>query len=144
VPSAPSSKLLYLDSSALVKLIVAERETPALLEFLAGWPNRVASALARVEVLRAVARSGASPAVRRRATRVLARVALIRVDDAVLSLAARVPPAELRTLDALHLATARSLDGLAGIVTYDLRLARAASRARLRAWSPGARATPGV
>jgi hypothetical protein len=136
VPIASRSSLLYLDSSALVKLIVAEPETPALLEFLASWPNRVSSALARVEVLRAVRRSGASPAVRRRATRVLARVALVRIDDAVLAAAARVPPSEVRTLDAIHLATARSLDDVAGIVSYDVRLGRAASRARLKVWSP--------
>jgi predicted nucleic acid-binding protein len=74
--------------------------------------------------------------VRRRATRVLARVALIRIDDPVLTAAARTAPPELRTLDAIHLATARSLDPLAGIVTYDARLARAASRARFKVWSP--------
>ena len=136
MPSASSSSLLYLDSSALVKLVVAEPETPALLEFLAGWPHRVSSALARVEVLRAVKRTGAGPAVRRRAARVLARVALIRIDEAVLAAASRVLPPELRTLDAIHVATARSLDDLAGIVTYDARLGRAASRARFKVWSP--------
>ncbi len=136
MPSASSSGLLYLDSSALVKLVVAEPETRALFEFLAGFPHRVSSALARVEVLRAVKRTGAGPAVVRRATRVLARVALIKIDDAVLAAAARVPPAELRTLDALHIATARSLDGLAGIVTYDARLSRAAARAHFKVWSP--------
>ena len=136
MPSAPRSSLLYLDSSALVKLVVAEPETAALLAFLAAWPHRVSSALARVEVLRAVKRAGAGPAVRGRATRVLARVALIRVDDPVLAAAARVPPPELRTLDAIHLATARSLDGLGGIVTYDARLGRAAGRARIKVWSP--------
>jgi hypothetical protein len=119
----------------LVKLVVAEPETTALLAFLAEWPHRVSSALARVEVLRAVKRAGAGPAVRSRATRVLARVALIRVDDPVLAAAARVPP-ELRTLDAIHLATARSLDGLAGVVTYDARFSRAAGRARIKVWSP--------
>ena len=139
MPSASRSDLLYLDSSALVKLVVAEPETPDLLQFLAGWPHRVSSALARVEVLRAVKRTGAGPAVRRRAARVVARVALIRIDDPVLAAAARVAPPELRTLDAIHLATARSLDGLAGIVTYDARLGRAASRARFKVWSPGQR-----
>jgi uncharacterized protein with PIN domain len=53
VPGASRSSLLYLDSSALVKLVVAEPETQALLEFLARWPHRVSSALARVELLRA-------------------------------------------------------------------------------------------
>jgi hypothetical protein len=136
VPSAPEARLLYLDSSALVKLVVAEPETTALLTFLAGWPHRVSSAVARVEVLRAVKRAGAGSAVRRRATRVLARVALIRIDDPVLAEAARVPPPELRTLHAIHLAAARSLDGLGGIVTYDARLGRAAGRARIKVWSP--------
>ena len=63
MPSASRSSLLYLDSSALVKLVVAEPETPALIEFLAGWPHRVSSVLARVEVLRAVKRATAGPAV---------------------------------------------------------------------------------
>lgn len=137
MPSAPRASLVYLDSSALVKLVVHEPETTALLEFLAGWPYRVSSALARVEVLRAVKRTGASPAVRRRAVRVLARVALIKIDDPVLSGAARIAPPGLRTLDAIHLATASSLEGLAGVVTYDARLGRAAARARFKVWSPG-------
>jgi predicted nucleic acid-binding protein len=84
-----------------------------------------------------VKRTRAGRAVRRRAARVLARVALIRIDDPVLAAAERVAPPELRTLDAIHLATARSLDGVAGIVTYDARLGRAASRIRFRVWSTG-------
>ena len=136
MPSVSREGLLYLDSSALVKLVVAEPETSALLAFLAAWPHRVSSALARVEVLRAVKRMGAGPVVRTRATRVLARVALVKIDDAVLAASARVAPSGLRTLDAIHLATARSLEELAGIVTYDRRLGRAASRMRLKVWSP--------
>jgi predicted nucleic acid-binding protein len=136
VPSASSTRLLYLDSSALVKLIVAEPETEALIGFLSAWPHRVSSALARVEVLRAVRRAKAAPTLARRAARVLARVALVRIDDPVLQQASRIAPPELRSLDAIHLATARSLDDLAGVVTYDTRLARAASRSRLRVFSP--------
>jgi predicted nucleic acid-binding protein len=136
VTNGSSSTLLYLDSSALVKLVVAEPETPALLEFLGKWPQRVSSALVRVEVLRAVKRIGASPAVHRRASRVLARLALVRIDDVVVAMAARIAPPELRTLDAIHVATARSIEGLGGIVSYDQRLGRAAARARLRVWSP--------
>jgi predicted nucleic acid-binding protein len=136
VPIASESDLLYLDSSALVKLIVAEAESPALITFLRVWPRRVSSALSRVEVLRAVGRANAGSVVRRRATQVLSRVALVRIDDGVLSAAARLAPRELRTLDALHIATARSLDDLAGVVTYDVRMARAARRARLKVWSP--------
>lgn len=136
MPSASEARLVYLDSSALVKLIVAEPETAALRAFLADWPQRVSSALARVEVLRATKRAGAPPSIRRRAARVLARVALVSIDEPVLATAVRLGPPELRTLDAIHLATARSLDAVAGIVTYDARLARAASRARLETWAP--------
>jgi uncharacterized protein len=71
-----------------------------------------------------------------RAARVLSRVALVRIDDSVLAAAARVRPPELRALDAIHVATARSLDGLAGVVTYDARLGRAAEQARIHVWSP--------
>jgi uncharacterized protein len=137
VPSvSKGGTLVYLDSSALVKLVVAEPETPALMAFLAQWPERVTSSLARVEVLRAVKRTKAGAPVRRRAARVLARVALVSVDQQVLAMAARLGPPELRTLDAIHLATARSLSGIAGIVTYDARLGRAASRTRLKTWAP--------
>ena len=134
--SGSDRRLLYLDSSALVKLVATEAETAALRSFLGGWPDRVSSALARVEVLRAVRRMGASAPVRRRAARVLARVALVRIDEAVLAAAVRLRPAELRTVDAIHLATAQTLDDLAGIVTYDTRLARAASRLGVAIWSP--------
>ena len=50
--------LLYLDSSALVKFVLSEPETDALVKFLTGWPERISSVLARVEVLRAVRRAG--------------------------------------------------------------------------------------
>jgi uncharacterized protein len=136
VPSASDARLLYLDSSAIVKLVVAEPESPALMAFLERWPLRISSAVARVEVLRAVKRARAGTAVRRRAARVLARLALVNIDEPVLAAAVRLGPADLRTLDALHLATARSLEDLAGLVTYDKRLARAAVRARLKVWAP--------
>lgn len=54
----------------------------------------------------------------------------------MLTAAARAAPPELRTLDAIHLATARSLDELGGMVTYDRRLRRGASRARVKVWFP--------
>jgi predicted nucleic acid-binding protein len=130
-------KILYLDSSALVKLVLREPETAALMGFLAAWPDRLSSVLARVEVLRALRRAKAERAARRRAHRVLSHVALVRLDDPVLEAAARLGPPELRSLDAIHLATARSVkEGLAGIVTYDSRLSRAAARLRLKVWSP--------
>ena len=131
------SKLVYLDSSALVKLVVPEPETSGLMSFLAAWPDRVSSVLARVEVLRALRRAKASRSVRRRAHRVLSHIALVRIDDGLLETATRAGPPELRSLDAIHLATARSVeDDLAGVVTYDTRLGRAAARSRIKVWSP--------
>jgi predicted nucleic acid-binding protein len=124
--------LLYLDSSALIKLIAREAESAALIAFARAWPERVSSQLARIEVLRAVRHAAASPASRRRAEDILARIALIRIDDAVIAAASDLDPANLRTLDAIHLATAISLGAELGIfVSYDRRLLEAAASARI-------------
>ena len=116
---------VYLDSSALVKLVVAEKESQALLGYLRERPARVSCALARVEVVRAVAPHG-EPATRR-ARQLLDRVSLLRLDDVLLDAAAALGGATLRSLDAIHIAAAQSLgDGLDEIVTYDNRMADAA------------------
>ena len=121
-----AERATYLDSSALVKLVDRESESLALRRFLRGKRNLVASAIARTEVLRAVLDLGAERG--RRAREVLARIELIRVSDRVLTVAGAVQPSELRTLYAIHLATARELgDFLARIVTYDDRLTSAAA-----------------
>ncbi len=130
-------KTVYLDSSALVKLVFAESESPALRAFLGEQRSRVSSALARTEVGRVVNRLGRSEDAKARAGDVLDRTALIALDNGILLRAGEVGPAQLRTLDAVHLATALSLgDDLGGIVTYDRRLADAAHRAGLTVWSP--------
>jgi len=132
-----SRELVYLDSSAIVKLVVAEPETPALLSFLRSRSDRVTSALARVEVSRAIRRAGLGSSHRRRAAEVLERIALIRIDEGVLDRAAELEPADLRSLDAVHLATTLSLEPhLAGIVTYDRLLAAAARKAKLPVHAP--------
>ena len=134
-----SEGLLYLDSSALVKLVLPEAETGALLEALSDWPERISSALAGIEVLRAARRAGAGDRVRERAEKVISGIGLVRVDEAVLGVAARLEPAELRTLDAIHLATALSAgDDLGAMVCYDARLARAATRLGVTMMAPGA------
>jgi predicted nucleic acid-binding protein len=128
---------LYLDSSAIVKLVAAEAESPALFDFVRQYGERLSSVLARVEVHRAVRRAGGSAAERRRADRVLARLALVRIDDPIIAMASQLRPTDLRSLDAIHLATALSTsDALAGFVTYDARLARAATAARLEVFQP--------
>ncbi len=127
-----TDEALYLDSSAIVKLVLPEPETHALVSRLSHDPEVISSALARVEVLRALKRIKATPTARRQAQRVLARIALARIDEAVLERAAEIDPAELRSLDAVHLATALGLgERLDGFVTYDSRLGDAADRAGL-------------
>ncbi len=118
--------------------MLPEPETGALRELLAGWPERVSSALIRVEVLRAVRRVNAAEAYQR-AENLVSRVGLVAVDHAVLGLAARLAPPGLRSLDAIHLATALSIgDDLDGIVSYDARLSEAARRSGLPTLAPGA------
>jgi predicted nucleic acid-binding protein len=119
-------RAVYLDSSAIVKLAVSEPESPALHRYLRRRRPLVSSALARAEVTRALLPLG-EPAVRR-GQEVLARLELIRISDRILAAAGSLLPIELRTLDAIHLATARQLgDDLARLVTYDERLRAAAA-----------------
>lgn len=127
-----TEEALYLDSSAIVKLVLPEPETGALVSRLRQDPEVISSAIARVEVLRALKRIKATPAAWRQAERVLARIALVRIDDAVLDSAAAIDPAELRSLDAVHLATALVIgERLDGLITYDSRFGNAADRAGL-------------
>ena len=129
--------MVYLDSSAIVKLVVPEPESEALRRFLADHEDRVASGLVRVEVLRALRRThGGARAALRRAEQVLEGIALIAVDETILRDAAALEPGRLRSLDAVHLATALSLEGLEALVTYDLRLGAAAVAAGLEVESP--------
>jgi len=118
-------RLTYVDSSAIVKLAVAEPESKALRRYLSRRGPLVSSALARTEVARALMPSG--PEAVARGELVLRRIQLVRVNDRVLRAAGRMTPAELRSLDAIHLASARELGlPVRQIVTYDERMADAA------------------
>lgn len=128
---------LYVDSSALVKLVRSEAETEALAAFLA---DRVlaATTIARVEVLRAIRRAGGSEAEVQRAQHVLAALYLVPPDDDILDRASRLGPPSLRTLDALHLATAMAVAAdIDAFVAYDASLLEAARSAGLEVASPG-------
>ena len=128
--------IVYLDSSALLKLIFDELESDVLATFLGGWPERVASALARIEVLRIVRRVN-DPQAEREARRVLKAINLVRIDDGIVTTATTLAPPGLRSLDAIHLATALVFGhDLAGMVTYDRRLTEAAREHGLTVWSP--------
>ena len=121
-----SADVAYLDTSAAVKLAIREPETQALRRVLRGWPRRASSSLLRLELMRAVARTGRPGAVAQ-ARRELTDIQLVRIDDEMLDRAIGLQPARLRSLDAIHLATALALGGdLAAVVTYDARMAEAA------------------
>lgn len=132
-----TERAVYLDSSALVKLVLADTESPTLIAWLQPEMRPASSALARTEVMRAVAGRGDAAIARARA--LLGTIDLIAVDDVVLDAAALMRPPALRTLDALHLASAMALgDDLAAFVAYDRRLLEAATDAGLTTASPGA------
>jgi len=115
---------VYLDASALVKLVVREPESAGLRRFLRLHPQRVSCGLARTEVPRAVRHLG--PAALRRARQLLRRIHLIRLDDTLLDAAAALDPRVLRSLDAIHLAAAQAISPeLDALVTYDQRMAEA-------------------
>ena len=127
---------VYMDSSALMKLVFEEHETDALETFLRDRPLRLSNSLARVEVMRAV-RTVGDELVARHADDVLRAVELIAPDAGLLADAARLDPLTLRTLDAVHLATAVALtDDIDGMVVYDRRLAAAARDAGLEVFAP--------
>jgi predicted nucleic acid-binding protein len=130
--------VLYLDSSAIMKLVLPEPETKALVEAVRSEPETVSSVLARVEVLRAVQRARARRAVADRAESILRGMALVRLEESIVTKASELRPRELRTLDAIHVATALSLGSqLSGLITYDTRLASAAMAAGLTVQVPG-------
>jgi uncharacterized protein len=115
----------YLDSSAIVKLAVRENESVALRRYLRRRRPLVSSSLARTEVIRALLPGGDDAVGAGR--KVLTRLDLIRIGTGVLDEAAVLLPSDLRSLDAIHLATARRLGrDLGAIITYDERMAEAA------------------
>ena len=129
--------MIVFHSSALTKFVVREQETGPLHAWLAahGEDAWSASSLTRVEVVRAVARAqvAAVPATRR----LLAGLDLVPLSPDLLEVAADLGPPSLRTLDALHLATALGLGpALDAFVVYDERLARAAADAGLPVVAP--------
>jgi predicted nucleic acid-binding protein len=129
---------VYLDASALVKLVIAEPETEALRAYLADAPLRYSSRLAATEVRRAVRRQVEVEAADR-VEDVLATLRIVEFDEALSRAAADIGPPELRTLDAIRLASALLVaGGLRAVVAYDARLAEAAREAGLEVTAPGA------
>jgi predicted nucleic acid-binding protein len=127
--------LVYLDSSAIVKLALVEAESAALASFLGSYPDRTTSMLARVEVIRAV--RGADPLAVPLARRALESTRMLEFDDAVVALAAEIEPSPLRSLDAIHVASALLLQpDLDVLVSYDRRVLEAARAAGIPTATP--------
>jgi predicted nucleic acid-binding protein len=121
-----AERATYLDSSAIVKLAVREPESTALRRYLRRKRPLVTSALARTEVLRALLPFGAAAVAH--GEDALTRLDVVRVNDRLLRAAGMLLPFELRSLDAIHLATAAALGAdLARVCTYDERMAGAAA-----------------
>lgn len=129
--------MIYLDSAAVVKLVHAEPETPALRAWLDERANTswVSSVLTEIESFRALARY--APEAASRLPAVLDQIDLINLDPPIRILAQTARPATLRSLDAIHLGTAQNLGRtLSSFVTYDKRLLDAARAAGLPADAP--------
>jgi predicted nucleic acid-binding protein len=130
----------YLDASALVKLATLEPESDALRTYFARRPQRLTSRLAEVEVARALARRGreSQAAAGSAVNQAIEGLTIVELDAEIAAAAGRIEPASLRSLDAIHLASALAIgDELEALVTYDRRLADAARGAGLRVDVPG-------
>lgn len=124
----------YFDSSAFVKLFLAEPESQRLHAYLPQWPLRASCGLLRTEVVRALRPHGDEPVARAHAA--FATMRLVKLDDRLLDNAGELAP-QCRSLDAIHLAAARSLGpDLGVIVTYDVRMAAAAAALGLPVAAP--------
>jgi predicted nucleic acid-binding protein len=130
-----AEKVTYLDSSAIVKLVVHEAESTALRAHLRRRRPLVSSALARTEVIRSLLPFGDQAMTR--GHEVLATLDFARINDRILRAAGELEPAELRSLDAIHLASAQQFeDELRHIVTYDLRMIDSAHLLGLKTATP--------
>ena len=117
----------YLDTSALIKLVVAEPESPALRTYLGTIPDDTlfTAALTRTELIRALRR--VDPAATTRSRHLLGGLATVNLTTSLLDAAALLEPPLLRSLDAIHLAAAqRAGADLRAVITYDNRMADAA------------------
>ncbi len=127
--------VVYVDTSALGRVLLAEPDGPAVLRELRQYERRVASRLLRIELRRLALRTGRLPD----ADPLLASVALVPLDAELLAAAETLPPSNVATLDAIHLATAVRLAEaglLDAVMTYDLRLAEGARTHGLAVLTP--------
>jgi uncharacterized protein len=141
-PPEHRAGILYVDTSALLKLLVREAESAVIEQELVLWPNLATSIVTEVELPRAVARA--------REDRpdavidgslilqgVVASAAIIELNEEIVAAARSVGPVHVGALDAIHIASALSLDkDLAGVATYDGRMADALTRVGVNVIAP--------
>ncbi len=113
----------YLDASAIVKLVLFEPKSPEMLRWYHESERLVTSRVGVVETRRAALRRDGDPD---RLAAVIDRLEVFELDREIDLRASAIGPPSLRTLDAIHLATAMAIPGLGSFVTYDDRLADAA------------------
>ncbi|MFN8519402.1 MAG: PIN domain-containing protein [Chloroflexota bacterium] len=131
-----STRTAYLDTSAIVRLVLPGPGTDELMGLLRGIGSRVTSTIATVEVPRLVA--SLDPGSVARAGEVLARLATVALDPALVAVATSLRPPTLPAAGAIHVASALLLaDALDAFLTYDPAIAAAARAASLRVESPG-------
>lgn len=126
---------VYLDTSALGRVLLDEPDRAAILREIDGFDVRVASRLLRIELRRLALRHGLLES----ADQLLTRVSLMPLDDAILAMAETTPPSTVATLDAIHLTTALRLADaglLDAVMTYDIRLAEGAQQHGLTVLAP--------
>jgi len=126
---------VYVDTSALGRVLLGEPDAPAILAALRGFEQHVASRLLRVELRRLGLREG----LLEEADQLVSAIALLPLDEALLAAAESVLPATVATLDALHLVTAMRLAGeglIDAVMTYDARLADGARHHGLAVVAP--------
>ena len=132
-----TDRVAYVDASALAKLIIDEPEGGDLRAFLAPIARQATSIVGRVEVERTVARR--VPARLDHVASLLDDLVIVGLEPEIAAAAATIGPPTLRTLDAIHLASAAALGAdLEALVTYDRRLAEAARALGMPVASPGA------
>ena len=133
--------MIYMDTSALTKLLIAEAETPELHEWLTAQivqgENAATSSLGRVELMRTVARYG-DISQADRARYLLDGLDILPLTEPMMTLAESLGPATLRSLDAIHLAAAAYFEQeLTAVVTYDHRLVNGCRDIGIATASPG-------